>query len=130
MTFPSESYSIGLCDDFARSCCAKAGWQASRPLSHPDLTIRFVKEASVTKRTLVADKDFMDVGPRQENLTTIAGFPIMLQAPLQPCYGLTTVHRQKFASEKGLEHSIYLRTFVLHQDSQNPGDRASEILAA
>ena len=47
--------------------------------SHPDLTARFVKEASVTKRELVADIDFMDVGPRQENLTTIAGFPIMLQ---------------------------------------------------
>ena len=70
--------------------------------SHPDLTVRFVKEASITKRELVADKDFMDVGPRQENLTTIAGFPIMLQGPLQPCYGLTTGHGQKFASENGL----------------------------
>ena len=98
--------------------------------SHPELTIRFVKEASVTKRTLVADKDFMDVGPRQENLTSIAGFPIMLQAPLQPCYGLTTGHRQKFASEKWIGHAIYLRTRVLHQDSQDSGDRAPEILAA
>jgi len=44
----------------------------------------------VSKSELVADIDFIDVTPRQENLTTIPGMPVMVQMPLQPCYGLTT----------------------------------------
>ena len=65
--------------------------------SHPDLTARFVKEGSVSKSELVADIDFIDVAVRQENLTTIPGMPVMVQMPLQPCYGLT-IHKTQALS--------------------------------
>ena len=65
--------------------------------SHPDLTAQFVKEASVGKSELVADIDFIDVAPRQENLTSIPGMPVMVQMPLQPCYGLT-IHKTQALS--------------------------------
>jgi hypothetical protein len=65
--------------------------------SHPDLTARFVKEASVGRPELVADLDFIDVAPRQENLTLIPGMPVMVQMALQPCYGLTTARGTVYA---------------------------------
>ena len=66
--------------------------------SHPDLTARFVKEASVNKQQLVADVDFIDVSARQENLATVPGMPVMVQMPLQPCYGLT-IHKTQALSK-------------------------------
>ena len=67
--------------------------------SHPDLSARFLKESSVHRRELHPEIDFMDVAPRQETLTAIAGYPVMLQMPLQPCYGLT-VHKVQALSIK------------------------------
>ena len=69
--------------------------------SHPDLTARFVKEASVSKSELVADIDFIDVATRQENLATIPGMPVMVQMPLQPCYGLTIHKTQALSTVDG-----------------------------
>jgi hypothetical protein len=69
--------------------------------SHPDLTARFVKEASVNKQELVADVDFIDVAVRQENLTTIPGVPVMVQMPLQPSYGLTIHKTQALSTVNG-----------------------------
>ena len=60
--------------------------------SHPELTARFVKQTSVHRSELHPEIDFMDISPRQETLTAIAGLPVMLQMPTQPCYGLT-IHK-------------------------------------
>ena len=56
------------------------------------MSARFVKETSVHRRELHPEIDFMDIAPRQETLTAIAGFPIVLQMPTKPCYGLT-IHK-------------------------------------
>ena len=75
--------------------------------SHPDLTARFVKEGSVSKSELVADIDFIDVAVRQENLTTIPWMPVMVQMPLQPCYGLTIHKTQALSTADGRRaHSV------------------------
>ena len=76
--------------------------------SHPDLTARFVKEASVNKHELVADADFIDVSVRQENLTTVPSCPVMVQMPLQPCYGLTIHKVQALSSVGGRDRSSWL----------------------
>ena len=73
--------------------------------SHPDLMARFVKETSLNKQEFHPDIDFMDITARQENLTQIAGAPLMLQMPLQPCYGMT-IHKTQ-----ATVHAKYLRRF-------------------
>ena len=60
--------------------------------SHPELLARFVKETSLNKAEFHPDIDFMDITVRQESLNQIAGAPLMLQLPMQPCYGMT-IHK-------------------------------------
>ena len=59
--------------------------------SHPELLIRFAKEASLKKPEMIPDVDHMDVTARQETLVAIPGQPVLLQIPLVPCYALTIV---------------------------------------
>ena len=67
--------------------------------SHPELMARFAKESSMRKTELLPDVDFLDVTPRPEQLTSVAFNPLMVQLPLQPCYGLT-VHKSQAMSIK------------------------------
>ena len=48
-------------------------------LRGPELLARFCKESSLTKNTLLPDVDFMDIGVRQETLTSVRGEPVMLR---------------------------------------------------
>ena len=57
----------------------------------------------MNKHELVADADFIDVSVRQENLTTVPSCPVMVQMPLQPCYGLT-IHKTQALSTVGGRH--------------------------
>ena len=59
--------------------------------SHPELLVRFAKEASLKKPEMIPDVDHMDVTARQETLVTIPGQPVLLQIPLVPAYALTIV---------------------------------------
>ncbi len=71
--------------------------------SHPDLLARFVKETALHKSELHPEIDFMDITARQENLTQIAGTPVMLQMPLLPCYGMT-IHKTQATVHRELSH--------------------------
>ena len=80
----------------------------------------------MNKSELVADVDFIDVATRQENLTTIPGMPVMVQMPLQPCYGLTIHKTQALSTVDGanapsasvfgtrIEASVCQPSYVLH----------------
>ena len=107
-------------------------WTPERPdkdkkallASHPDLSARFVKEASVSKPILVADEDFIDVSVRQENLMSVPGAPVMVQMPLQPCYGLTTCvctrkHTQPYMFFVGPALAMLLYRLRSTQDPQD-----------
>ena len=72
------------------------------PSSHPEILVRFAKEASVKKAELFPDIDIMDVAARQEPLK-VRGEPQMLQLPLVPAYALT-IHKTQVC---GL-HPCYL----------------------
>ena len=76
------------------------GMKKAVPASHPDISARFVKESSVSKRQLLPEIDTMDVQVRQENLN-IRGAPIMIQLPLVPAYALT-IHKTQALSIKHL----------------------------
>ena len=67
--------------------------------SHPELTVRFVKEASLNKREMFPDIDHVDVPARQETLASVYGRPVLLQLPLVPSYALT-VHKTQALSIK------------------------------
>ena len=67
--------------------------------SHPDLTVRFVKESSLQPRELFPDIDHMDVAVRQETLSSCHGQPTLLQLPVVPSYALT-VHKTQALSIK------------------------------
>ena len=59
--------------------------------NHPDLLARFVKESAYsdeTKKTLIAEVDFMDIQPRPTPLAGIAATS-MVQLQLVPSYALT-----------------------------------------
>ena len=73
---------------------------------------------------LVADLDFIDVAPRQENLTLIAGMPVMVQMALQPCYGLT-IHKTQAGHLELIRHQSgqgYIRQPLRfrHNPARNP----------
>ena len=68
------------------------------PSSHPELLVRFAKEASVTKSELFPDIDTLDVVVRQEALQ-FRGEPQLLQLPLVPAYALT-IHKTQALSIK------------------------------
>jgi hypothetical protein len=57
--------------------------------SCPELTARFVKEASTSKSEMLADIDFMDVNVRQESINNVPGQPVQIQLGVVPSYGLT-----------------------------------------
>ena len=57
--------------------------------SCPELTARFVKEASTSKSEMLADIDFMDVNVRQESINNVPGQPVQIQLGVVPGYGLT-----------------------------------------
>ena len=67
----------------------------------------------MNKHELVADADFIDVSVRQENLTTVPSCPVMVQMPLQPCYGLT-IHKTQALSNVGGRNrfSMMLRSLL------------------
>ena len=65
--------------------------------SHPELSVRFVKESSLRKREMFPDIDHMDVPVRQETLSSILGQPALLQLPVVPSYALT-VHKTQALS--------------------------------
>ena len=67
--------------------------------SHPELSVRFVKEASLQKREMFPDIDHVDVPARQETLASVQGQPVLLQIPLVPSYALT-VHKTQALSIK------------------------------
>jgi len=67
--------------------------------SHPELSVRFVKESSLRKREMFPDIDHMDVAVRQETLSCFQGQPTMLQLPVVPSYALT-VHKTQALSIK------------------------------
>ena len=67
--------------------------------SHPDLSVRFVKESSLQKREMFPDIDHMDVAARQETLSSCHGQPTLLQLPVVPSYALT-VHKTQALSIK------------------------------
>ena len=71
------------------------------PSSHPELLVRFAKEASVKKSELFSDIDTLDVQPRQEPLK-IRGEPQLLQLPLVPAYALTIHKTQVLGSTSDL----------------------------
>ena len=55
------------------------------PSSHPDLSVRFVKESSLAKKELMADIDHVDVTARAETMNTVPTQPVMLQVLCAPC---------------------------------------------
>ena len=67
--------------------------------SHPELSVRFVKEASLQKREMFPDIDHVDVPARHETLASVQGQPVLLQIPLVPSYALT-VHKTQALSIK------------------------------
>ena len=67
--------------------------------SHPELSVRFVKEASLQKREMFPDIDHADVPARHETLASVQGQPVLLQIPLVPSYALT-VHKTQALSIK------------------------------
>jgi len=59
--------------------------------SCPELTARFMKEAAMDKKEMLADVDFMDINVRQENINNVPGNPaVQIQLGVVPSYGLTT----------------------------------------
>ena len=56
--------------------------------SHPELSVRFVKESSLAKSEFLADIDHLDVAPRGESMSA-PGNPVMLQLGFLPAYALT-----------------------------------------
>ena len=69
------------------------------PSFHEDVGARFIREASLIKREMVADVDHIDIGPRQETLVGIPGNYALEQLPIVPAYGLT-VHKSQALSIK------------------------------
>lgn len=67
--------------------------------SHPELSVRFVKESSMMKREMFPDIDHVDVPARQETLSSVQGQPALLQVPVVPSYALT-VHKTQALSIK------------------------------
>jgi len=70
--------------------------------THPEILVRFAKESAIKKSEMVPDIDHMDVTVRQETLTTVLGWPVLLQVPLIPCYALT-VHKTQALS---IRHTV------------------------
>ena len=67
----------------------------------------------MSKREMMPDMDFMDLGPRQETLN-IRGEPIMLQLCVVPAYALT-VHKTQALSIKHLVLGCLEGVFALGQ---------------
>ena len=70
--------------------------------SHPELLVRFGKEASLRKAEMLPDVDHIDLCPRAETLQTAPGQPVLLQIPLVPAYALT-VHKTQALS---IRHAV------------------------
>ena len=61
---------------------AVEGKRRALPAYHHDLSARFCKESSLSKRAMTPEYDFIDVSARQENLAGVRGEPIMSAAEL------------------------------------------------
>ena len=82
--------------------------------SCPELTARFVKEAAIGKKEMLADIDFMDVNVRQENINNVPGNPVQIQLGVVPSYGLT-VHKTQALSIRHIVRGILEGVFAQGQ---------------
>ena len=73
------------------------------PASFPNLLVRFVKEASLQKKEMFPDVDYMDVTVRQETMMHVRGEPVLVQIPVVPCNALT-IHKTQALS---IKHDVF-----------------------
>ena len=78
-----------------------SGKRKALPASHPELYVRFAKEASLRKSEMFSGFDYIDIAPRPETLTCVPGRPVLLQVPVQPCYALS-IHKVQALSMKNI----------------------------
>eukprot|EP00973_Karenia_brevis_P038357 5288031-Karenia_brevis.AAC.1 len=65
---------------------------------HPDICVRFAKEAALSKQEMFPKIDFVEVAPRSETLH-IPRRLVLYQVPIVPSYALT-VHKVQSLSMK------------------------------
>jgi len=79
--------------------------------SCPDLTARFMKEASMTKTEMLADIDFVDVTPRSENINNVPGNPVQFFVTLKAVHKHANTHPLKFAFQNNLRCKYNCQSF-------------------